>query len=95
MAKLTKKQAKELSDILYDLGIGVQFIQDEKTAVCRRKPAATTVLDYTRTNPIPDSIGQFDNYALTEINKEAGSNLIYLEVAQRTLRAFLNVNFGA
>jgi hypothetical protein len=99
MAKLTKAQRQQLEAISGDLTRGIKYLQEASIAVCRRVANPTTTLDFTR-QPIADVLKgeadrMFGHYALTEVNKHIGSEIIGLYTAQRALKALLAEQEGA
>jgi hypothetical protein len=77
---ITKKERKVLESILFQIQMAEKYLMQPQIAVCRRKAMATTTLDYV--NPA----GQ----AVTELEKEYGSDLVHLMSARSKLKQFLN-----
>lgn len=77
MAKRIKKAEQEhaLESVLYHLRRAQRYVAREDVAVCLKRRTATTAIDYVRA----------DGAALTEINKEIGSDICGLEFAEREL----------
>lgn len=80
MAKLTKKQQKELAGILATLKRGMEYVYSEHTAVCHVSSFASTTLHYTR---------KMDDRILYEVEREYGSELCYLKEAAKRLERFI------
>jgi hypothetical protein len=90
----TKAQRHAIGQALYHLERATKFIMSDRTAVCRRIPQKTTGLDFTR-DPVPPALftereRALGHYALTEINKEIGSDLCGLQDAHRFLESLLS-----
>lgn len=79
MANLTRKQRRELEQVLYHMNRALVFISNESVAVACRDNMATTTLHYTRP----------DGACLYEIAKDIGSDLTGLPDAVRHLSRFL------
>lgn len=93
MAKLTRAQRKAAEGALASLDRAVEYLMSDRVAVCLRRGAATTVLDFTR-NPVPEACQtetdrRLGHYALTEVAKDIGSELCLFRDAQRHLRSLL------
>ncbi len=80
MAKLTKAQRDDLRFVLRNAERAQAFIMADRVAVCTRKNMGTTTLDYTRAS---------DGTALTEVNRDYGSDLTGLEAAIKALASFI------
>jgi hypothetical protein len=94
MAKLTKAQRSEIGAALSALSRGVNMIQNPRYSVARREGAPADSLAFKReavpAEFIPKGTEAYGNYALSEINKEIGSDLCGLYDAQRTLQRLLS-----
>lgn len=77
---ISKKERKALQAILWQLETAEAYILDPELAVCRRKEMATTTLDYTNAS----------GRVVTEVEKEYGSDMVFLMSARSKLKQFLN-----
>jgi len=80
MAKIAKYQRRELDRVLDNINRAIDFVEQDRIAICTRDTFASTTLHYTR-----DS----DDSILYEINKLHGSKLVSLWEAKRQLDTFL------
>lgn len=93
MAKLTKAQRHQAEQALSALMRAHHFLQDDRTAVCRRDKVATTTLHFTR-GEIPEALQTLESrrlgqYALYEIDKGIGSDLCGMQTAIRHLQTLI------
>jgi hypothetical protein len=93
MAKLTQKHLAELTAIMAEIDRAIGYIQNDNVSICSRKMRATTTLDFSR-QPIPEALQtetsrRLGHYALTEVNKDIGSNIMGLYEAKRRLQSIL------
>lgn len=82
MAKLTKKQQRELETILRHARAARDYIMRDNVVVTVRASVATTTRHYTRT----------EGDALYPVTKEYGSDLCRIDTAISQLETFLMIN---
>lgn len=80
MAKLTRKQLMHLSSIARNLQRGHGFLAGENVAVMRKGGPATTTMHAVR---------PMDGAVFYEINKQAGSELVFIDTALAELGRFI------
>jgi hypothetical protein len=82
MAKLTRRQRRELESVLYCIGKSWVYLDRKDVIVAAQKGMATTTLDFT----LPDG------RVAQEVEKFIGSPLAMLITANQSLKRFLDDN---
>lgn len=81
MAKLTKKQARQLQVIMAHLERAARYVRKPATIIAMQRSVATTTLDFV----LPDG------RVACEVVKEIGSDLAGLSIGIRGIQEFLEM----